>query len=155
MPCVSICNGRVLNLMQCHAVANWRRTSFSSPLTTTDCRPVLSFFLRRLAQTDLIAGAAASVASPLPSAAEYIFSISIPGFLSLEPTSIILRQRRQFSIACFITHYIIMYHITRSVGTENMLRARQPRNWISTPVKSWDPSVLRNILTSSRTLSAS
>lgn len=123
-------------LMQCHTVANWRRISFSSPLTTTGCRPVLSFFLRRLAQTDLIAGAAASFASPLPSAAEYIFSISIPGFLSLDTTSIILRQKRQFSIACFITRYIIMYHITRSVGTVNKLRARQPRNWRSTPGKS-------------------
>jgi len=118
-------------LMQCHTVANWRRISFSSPLTTAGCRPVLSFFLRRLAQTDLIAGAAAS----LPSAAEYI-SIFIPSFLSLDTTSIILRQKRQFSIACFITRYIITYHITRSVGTVNRLRARQQRNWRSTPGKS-------------------
>jgi len=154
MPCLSICNGRVLDLWSV-TVANWRRTLFSSPLATAGCRSVLSFFLRRLAQTDLIAGAAASVASPLPSAAEYIFSISIPSFLSLDTTSIILRQKRQFSIECFITRYITIYHITRSVGTVNRPRARQPRSWRSTPGKSWDSSVLHNILTSSTTLTAS
>ena len=55
----------------------------------------------------------------------------------------------------FITRHCIMYHITRSVGTVNRLRARQPMNYRSTPGKSCYPSALRSILTSSRTLAAS
>ena len=136
MPCVSICNGRVLSLCSV-TVANWRRTSFSSPLTT-GCRPVLSFFLRRLAQTDLIAGAATSVPSPLPSAAEYIFSISIPSFLSLDPARIILRQKRQFSIACFITRYIIMCQSQWPRGLwRRSAAARLLRLWVRIPSGSW------------------
>jgi hypothetical protein len=37
----------------------------------------------------------------------------------------------------------------------NRPRARQPMSWRSTPGKSWDPSFLRSILTSSKTLTAS